>query len=148
MAISVRKATDKDIPVILDLLYKLGRPKAKNDFETEIFEKQIKQYISNSDKQILVAELDSKIVGMVSLMFVSRLNRDKLELYIPELIVSEENRGKGFGNKLIEECIKIAKEKKCHRIKLESGNQRIDAHQFYKKLGFIQHALSFSLDIQ
>ena len=148
MAISVRKATDKDIPAILDLLYKLGRPKAKNDSETEIFEKQIKQYISNSDKQILVAELDSKIVGMASLMFVSRLNRDKLELYIPELIVSEENRGKGFGNKLIEECIKIAKEKKCHRIKLESGNQRIESHQFYKKLGFIQHALSFTLDIQ
>ena len=148
MAISVRKATDKDIPAILDLLYKLGRPKAKNDSETEIFEKQIKQYISNSDKQILVAELDSKIVGMASLMFISRLNRDKLELYIPELIVSEENRGKGLGNKLIEQCIKIAKEKKCHMIKLESGNQRIESHQFYKKLGFIQHALSFTLDIQ
>ena len=84
---------------------------------------------------------------MVSLMFISRLNRDKLELYIPELIVAEENRGKGLGNKLIEQCIKIAKEKKCHRIRLESGNQRIESHQFYKKLGFTQHALSFILDI-
>jgi ribosomal protein S18 acetylase RimI-like enzyme len=148
MQISVRNATDKDIPVILDLLYKLGRPKAKNDSEMEVFEKQIKQYISNSDKQILVAELDSKIIGMISLMFISRLNRDKLELYIPELIVSEENRRKGFGNKLIEQCIKIAKEKKCYRIRLESGNQRIETHRFYKILGFTQHALSFTLDIQ
>ena len=147
MQISVRNATDKDIPVILDLLYSLGRPKAKDDVEIEVFEKQIKQYISNSDKQILVAELDSKIVGMVSLMFISRLNRDKLELYIPELIVSKENTRKGFGNTLIEQCIKLAKEKKCHRIRLESGNQRIESHQFYKKLGFTQHALSFTLDI-
>jgi len=32
---------------------------------------------------------DTKIVGMVSMMFLSRLNRDTSEMYIPELVVLE-----------------------------------------------------------
>ena len=38
------------------------------------------------------------------------------------------------------------KEKKCHRIRLESGNQRKDSHKFYEHLGFEQSALSFTLN--
>jgi hypothetical protein len=40
-----------------------------------------------------------------------------------------------------------AKEKKCHRIRLESGNARKESHIFYKNLGFIQDAFSFSKEI-
>lgn len=147
MQISVRNATENDIHVILELLYDLGRPRAKNDSEITLFARQIKQYIANPDKQILVAQDDSTIVGAVCLMFVSRLNQEKLELYIPELIVAKEYRYKGIGKTLIAECIKIAKEKKCYRIRLESGNQRVESHKFYKKLGFTQHALTFTFDI-
>ncbi|KEQ56612.1 phospholipiddiacylglycerol acyltransferase protein [Marine Group I thaumarchaeote SCGC AAA799-E16] len=148
MQIFVRRATENDIPVILELLYVLGRPIAKNDLEITTFSRQIKQYITNPDKQILVAQTNSKIVGLVSLIFVTRLNQEKLEMYIPELVVAKEYRYKGTGKNLVAECIKIAKEKKCYRIRLESGNQRVESHKFYKKLGFTQHALTFTFEIQ
>ena len=101
------------------------------------------QYLNEKDKKIIVAE-DSKIVGMISVMLLPRLNRTKSELYIPELVVLENRRGLGIGKSLMESCVKIAKEKKCFRIRLESGNKRKGAHQFYKKIGFEQSALSYT----
>jgi len=148
MDIVVKTASDNNLPEILGLLYELGRPKPQKDSDVDKFRNLIKKYVTDSDKKIFVAELDDmKIVGMVSMMFLPRLNHTTLELYIPELVVLEKYRNQGIGKKLINSCIVLAKEKKCHRIRLESGNQRKDSHQFYKNLGFKQSALSFTKNL-
>ncbi len=145
---TIREASDKDIPIILGLLYDLGRPKPQKDSDVDIFKKLITKYLTDSDKQILVVVLDDvKIIGMVSMVFLPRLNRTTLEMYIPELVVLEKYHNQGIGKKLINSCIALAKEKKCHRIRLESGNQRKESHQFYKHLGFEQSALSFTKNL-
>ncbi|ABX12254.1 GNAT family N-acetyltransferase [Nitrosopumilus maritimus] len=146
--VTIREATDKDIPIILGLLYELGRPKPQQDSDVDSFRKLVKTYIQESDKKLLVAILDDmKIVGMISMMLLPRLNRDTLEMYVPELIVLEKYQGKGIGKKLINSCITFAIEKKCHRIRLESGNQRKESHKFYKHLGFEQSSLSFTKNL-
>ena len=144
MEISITKATDKDIPFILELLYDLDRPTPIDDKEIKVFKNKIKDYFSDPQKTILVAKQDSKIVGLVSIILLRRLNRAKLEMYIPELIVTKELRNYGIGKKLIQYCIDLAKKKDCYRIRLESGNQRKDSHKFYKSIGFEQSALSFT----
>ena len=62
----IRKAIYKDIPVILELLYYLGRPKSQNNLDSQSFANMIKQYIENSDKDILVALYCDTVIGMVS----------------------------------------------------------------------------------
>ena len=69
-------------------------------------------------------------------------------MYIPELIVLEKYQNQGIGKKLIDACIALAKEKNCHRIRLESGNKRKESHQFYGNLGFEQSALSFTMKLE
>lgn len=146
--LEIKIASSVDVPAILELLYELGRPKPTNDCEFEKFRKLITTYTVDFDKQILVAEYeDNKIIGLVSIVFLSRLNHFNLEMYIPELIVAEKYRTKGIGKKLIDSCIEIAKNKKCYRIRLESGNQRKNSHQFYKHLGFAQSAFSFTMNL-
>lgn len=148
MAIEIRIATDNDLSVILGLLYDLGRPKPEKDVDVDTFRKLVKKYITDSDKKILVAELDDvEIIGIVSIVFLSRLNRTTLEMYIPELVVIEKYQNQGIGKKIINYCIFLAKEKKCHRIRLESGNLRKQSHQFYKNFGFEQSALSFTKNL-
>lgn len=146
-SIKIRKANKKDLDEILNLLYQLQRPKPKTSSENIAFRKRILQYLGEKDKKIIVSECNSKVVGLVSTMLLPRLNRTKLELYIPELVVSENHRGSGVGKSLIKSCISMAKKKKCFRIRLESGNQRKGAHQFYKKIGFEQSALSYTMII-
>lgn len=146
--VTIRAASKHDIPVILGLLYHLGRPKPQKDSDVETFRKLVTKYLKDSDKIILVAELDDlKIVGMTSAVFLPRLNQNTLEMYIPELVVLEKYQNHGTGKKLVNSCIDLAKEKKCHRIRLESGNQRKESHQFYIHLGFEQHALSFTKNL-
>lgn len=146
--ISVRIASSKDVPILLGLLYDLGRPKPQKDSDVDKFRKLLKKYIRDSNTKIIVAKLDKvKTIGMISLVFLPRLNQTTLELYIPELIVLKNYQSQGIGRKLINSCISIAKENECHRIRLESGNQRKESHQFYKSLGFKQSALSFTKNL-
>ena len=146
--VTVRTSSGKDIPMLLGLLYDLGRPKPQKDSDVEIFRKLVTKYVKDSDKIILVAELDDmKIIGMASVMYLPRLNQSTLEMYVPELVVLEKYQNHGMGKKLISSCISLAKEKKCHRIRLESGNQRKESHKFYEHLGFEQSALSFTLNL-
>lgn len=142
----IREAIEQDISDILLLLYDLGRPKPKNS-DIDSFENLVTQYITDSDKQILVVIDESKIVGMVSMIFLPRLNRITPEMYIPELVVFKKYQNQGIGKKLINQCIAISKDRKYHRIRLESGNIRQESHQFYKHLGFEQSALSFTLNL-
>ena len=145
--IIIREAIEPDISDILLLLYDLGRPKP-TDSDVGIFENLVTQYITDSDKQILVAIDESKIVGMISMMYLPRLNRITNEMYIPELVVLKKYQNQGIGKKLINYCVTISKDKKYHRIRLESGNIRQESHQFYKHLGFEQSALSFTLNLE
>ena len=147
--ITIRTATKKEVPEILGLLYELGRPKPEKDSDVDTFRNLAKKYISDSDKTILIAVRNEiEIVGAVSIMFLPRLNQTSLEMYIPELIVLQKYQKKGIGKKLIDSCIDLAKEKKCHRIRLESGNQRKESHKFYLSLGFEQSSLSFSMNLE
>ena len=146
--ITIRESTYDDIPSILELLDELGRPKPQKDNELEKFTALLKNYIQEDDKKILVAQIDnSKIIGMISMVFLSRLNQNTSEMYVPELIVSQNYHSKGIGKKLLNFSIKLGKEKKCHRIRLESGNQRIESHKFYKHLGFEDSSIFFTKNL-
>ena len=144
MNCTIREGTDTDIPVILGLLYDLGRPKPQEDSDVDLFRKRVKGYLGDPDKAILVAVIDDvKIVGMASMLFLPRLNQKGTEAYIPELVVLAGYRRMGIGEQLIDRCTRVAEKKGCHRMRLESGNQRAETHDFYKNLGFDQSALSF-----
>jgi ribosomal protein S18 acetylase RimI-like enzyme len=87
-----------------------------------MFEKLVIQYLRQ--KQLTIAEIDSEIVGVIGMILVPRLNQTKMELYIPELVVSSNYRKMGIGKALINHAISVTKKKKCYRIRLESGHAR------------------------
>jgi len=145
--VKLRHSKATDVKSIIELQAQLDRPLPKDRYETKKFQKVIKNYIqSNSikgNRGIILATTDSKIIGLVSFELLERLNQPLREFWIPELVVSEEYRSHGIGKLLIQKCESIAKRKKCYRIRLESRNDRIDSHSFYKKIGFQQIALAF-----
>jgi N-acetylglutamate synthase-like GNAT family acetyltransferase len=147
MELMIREAARIDIPSILNLLYELERPKPLDKFGVESFRNKIDEYFLDSQKTIIVSEQGKEITGFVSIIYLKRLNQFKSEMYIPELIVTERFRQFGTGKKLMQHCNDLAKQNNCYRIRLESGNQRNNAHEFYKNIGFEQSALSFTKHI-
>ncbi len=143
----IREATHEDIASILNLLYELERPKPLDESSMKSFRNKIDEYFLDSQKTIIVSEQEKKVTGFVSIVYLKRLNQLNAEMYIPELIVTESMRQYGTGKKLMKHCTNLAKQNNCFRIRLESGNQRKDSHEFYKNIGFEQSALSFSKNI-
>ena len=156
MNCKIRQCTDDDIPAVLELLYELGRPRPGKASDVDFFRRRVKNYIYDFEKEIIVSVIDdddddydnnSNLVGMASMIFLPRLNRLDLEMYVPELVVQNKYKRMGIGRLLIDSCYAIGRERGCYRIRLESGNQRSEAHEFYKNLGFRQSAVSFDKDI-
>ena len=141
----IQKASCKDVSDILSLLEELGRPEPTNSHEIKAFERMVEKYIVDKDKHILVILVNGKIVGMASAIVLPRLNQTSPELYIPDMVVSQRYRHRGLGKNLMTYCIQFATKRGCHRIRLESGNKRVTAHQFYQNMGFEPSAVSFSL---
>jgi GNAT superfamily N-acetyltransferase len=148
MSIKIRTAKKNDIPLVLGLLYELGRPKPEKDSDLDLFRNLVKKQIADSDKTILIAEKnDVNVVGLVSIVFLPRLNQIGQELYIPELIVTEKYRNQGIGTMLIEACVYLANQKNCKKLRLESGNKRRESHKFYENMGFESNSLSFTKNL-
>jgi GNAT superfamily N-acetyltransferase len=143
----IRRARMKDIDRIIELVSELGRPEPRNEEEIKHFAKLIQDYISEKDKMILVAEIDSKVVGLISLVFLPRLNRSKPEAWIPDFIIDQDYRNKGIGKELLKKCIVIARKEKCWRIRLETGLSRKHAQRFYKMMQMKPFALAFMLSL-
>jgi GNAT superfamily N-acetyltransferase len=128
---------------IVKLLTELGRPKPKTVREKKVFEKLIRTYIYDKDKRLLVAYDGPTMVGLISMLLLKRLNQTKLEMYVPELVVLSKYQRMGIGKKLVSRCILLARKEKCFRIRLESGYHRTSSHRFYKKIGFVDYAITF-----
>jgi ribosomal protein S18 acetylase RimI-like enzyme len=100
---------------------------------------------SNADSQpeveLIVAELDKKVVGSV-VLFPAK--SDAYEGYIDELdypeirmlAVSTEARGKGVASALVSECMERSKAKGFKAIGLHTGEFMKDAISLYEQFGF------------
>lgn len=85
---------------------------------------------------ILVAILDRKIVGMVTLDYLFDNFLNERYVYINNLCVHPDYQGKGMGKELMEKALETAGEMECRSAKLTSSRKRVAAHKLYNGLGF------------
>ncbi|WP_167605087.1 GNAT family N-acetyltransferase [Maribellus sediminis] len=132
MEIVIRKATDDDIPAIFGLIqelaiYENGLDKVKNSVD--------QMYAEKDFFNCYVAEDNGEIIGMSLYYFVYYTWVGKA-LYLDDLFVKEAYRGKKIGSKLMQKMMDVAREEKCHRLRLQVLNWNSPAIEFYKKSGF------------
>lgn len=95
---------------------------------------EIKAQTGNS---IIVAVLDSEVVGMLQLTLIPGLSRGgMLRAQIESVRVSSNHRGQKIGQALFEHAIGLAREAGCGLVQLTTDKQRHDALRFYEALGF------------
>jgi len=85
-------------------------------------------------------------VGRASLFLIfNDLHKEPYGL-LEDVFVEEKFRGQGYGTKLVQEILSLAKEKKCYKIIAQSRHTNTKVHELYKRLGFKEHGLNFRLD--
>jgi ribosomal protein S18 acetylase RimI-like enzyme len=141
--VTIRWAQPEDAAAVLGLMAGLGRPPVAGDprGQAEVF----RAHLTAPEAEVFVAELDGAIAGAVSLWFRPRLNWTTLEAWIPDLYVDPAFRRRGAARALLDACVQAARERGCHRLVLESGHERAEAHQLYESYGLTHSGRAYSL---
>lgn len=141
----VRPAEARDADAVLMLMEGLTRPAVADDPgpQRDVF----LAHLEHEDAQVFVAELDGQVAGAVSLWFQPRLNWTTLQAWIPDLYVEPAFRRRGAARALLDACVEEARRRGCHRLVLESGHHRAEAHRLYEQYGFQHYARGYSLEL-
>ena len=131
----IRKAVPDDTPVIFDLIKKLAvYEKLENDVITS--EEELQENIfTNNFAKVLMAEEDGNPVGFALYFYNFSTFVGKPGLYLEDLFVEPEYRGKGYGKSLLIELAKIAEAENCGRMEWSVLDWNTPSIEFYKSLG-------------
>ncbi len=136
-----RKATGKDISVIIEMLADDELGKERENFQNPLPNEYIKAFNNiNSDKNqelIVVENEKSEIIGTLHLTFIQYLTyRGGIRAQIEAVRIKKDKRGLGLGKIMFDWVIKRAKEKNAHLLQLTTDKKRPQAIKFYEDLGF------------
>lgn len=142
----IRKANENDIDGIIKLLYQVnqihadGRPDLFKSGGTKYNKNDLMKIFGDNNKTVFVADDENEeILGYIICFFEETEETNSLNpiktLYIDDLCVDENTRGKHIGRKLYEYVADYAKKENFYRITLHAWECNPSAVQFYKNLG-------------
>lgn len=96
-----------------------------------------------------VAEVNGNIAGTIGMNLGYHYEKNGNYIRIVALVVDQNYRRQGIGERLIQTAEEWAREKGATKLVLNSGNrdERSDAQQFYKDRGFEGKATGFYKDL-
>lgn len=121
---------DADFEATTGLLAELGRP-ALSDEKLPALRRTYAQHVGREDTASLLATLDGRAAGFISLEFRQPFFTLAPQAWIPDLIVTEAARGRDIGAALLDQAFAEAQRRGAYAAALESGHQRAIAHQLY-----------------
>ena len=146
---SVRRAEERDIPAILDLLVQVdmvhhnGRPDLFKGPATKYNAEELKAILENGETPVFVCTDDQdRVLGhgfCVMQHEGGQLMEEHTTLYIDDICVDEAARGRGVGRALYEHILSFAREKGAYNVTLNVWSCNPGAMAFYEKLGLVPY---------
>ena len=144
----IKKATEEDIKEIQELNHLLFVEDSRWTSGLNAdwpFSKDGKEYFRKRIRNgiVLVTEEGKKIVGYIYGNIIEQAWREGLTAEIENMLVLAELRGQGIGSSLLEKLEEEAKARGAARIVVEAFAGNSKAMEFYRKRGFMEHAVKF-----
>lgn len=131
--INIRNAVKDDCPRLMELVQELAVYEREPDAVTvSLAHFEESGFGSNPVWWAIVAELDGVIVGF-ALYYIRYSTWKGQRMYLEDLIVTEEHRGKGIGKLLLDELITIANTKGFSGMMWQVLDWNEPAIKFYEK---------------
>ena len=141
----IRLAIETDIPELLRLLgqilyvHHVGRPDLFKASGEKYGAQELRQMLGDASRPIYVAEEDGAVLGYAFCIYKEIQNssamNDRKTLYLDDLCVDEDCRGKGVGKALYEHVLAVAKQTGCYNVELNVWAKNENAVRFYEKCG-------------
>ncbi|WP_299114785.1 GNAT family N-acetyltransferase [uncultured Winogradskyella sp.] len=138
-----RKATEKDIAKIVEMIADDELGKKRENFKLPLPNEYIKAFKNinsdNNQELIVVESKDSEVIGTLQLSFIQYLTyRGGVRAQIEAVRIRKDKRGLGIGKTMFQWAINSAKERNAHLLQLTTDKKRPEAIKFYEDLGFIK----------
>lgn len=133
----IRRAEKQDAQALVIILAQMGSDYIRTVAEIE---NRIEAF-HRSDDQLLVAEIDQKIVGLIAFGCYTQFRLQGCCCHIDTLVIDADYRGRGVGKCLLQKAEEYALKMGATEIETTSANHRIadGTHDFYKGLGYQNH---------
>ena len=131
----IRFATAQDIPIILDFIKKLAEYEKMSD-DVVATEELLNEWIFQKQKaEVIFALEDGKEVGFALFFHNFSTFLGKAGIYLEDLFVLCEYRGRGHGKALLSRLAEIACERGCGRLEWSCLDWNKPSIDFYLSLG-------------
>ena len=137
MNIPVVARTDEDISRCFFVVSELRPHLEENSFVTTVRGMEAEGY------RLAFIEEDGIVVAAAGYRIQTNLFMGK-NLYVDDLVSSNESRSKGHGKAMMDWLRDLAIESGCTHLHLDSGTQRHRAHRFYLRQGMDIASFHFS----
>jgi GNAT superfamily N-acetyltransferase len=131
----IRSAQPDDFGPVTRLLERLGRPTVTPRNRAAVKEVYNAQLTDPTTSHLVAVTGRDRVIGFCSVHFRDRLNHDRPQAWIPDVIVDEGERGRGVARALLGEAERRARERDCFDLVLESSYTRKEAHLLYVGAG-------------
>ena len=141
----IRLANKHDIKQIIGLLHQVNmvhavlRPDLFKPHTTKYDEQELERMMGDEQKPIFVFDDDGRVLGYAFCVMTEvkdhRLLQDVKSLYIDDICVDEQARGRGVGRALYEHVHNYARQTRCHNITLNVWTGNEAAISFYRNMG-------------
>ena len=131
----IRKAVRQDVPLILEFIKGIARyEKMENEVvaTTELLEEQL---FDKGRAEVIFAMEEGTEVGFALFFHNFSTFLGRSGLYLEDLFVYPEHRGKGYGKALFLEIVRIANERGCGRMEWVCLNWNKPSIEFYRSMG-------------
>src|SRR5439155_15970981 len=132
----IRPARVEDVPVILQLIHDLATYERAPD-EVSATEQQLVDVLFGEKPaaEVLLAFEEKSPVGFAVYFFNFSTWLGRAGLYLEDLFIKPEKRGKGYGRALLVELAKIARDRGCGRMEWAVLDWNEPAIKLYRSLG-------------
>ena len=132
----IRPAEAEDVPVLLDLIRGLAEYE-RLSHEMSADEAGLRESLFGDRRyaEAAIGEIDGEPVGFALFFHSYSTFLGKPGLYLEDLFVKPDHRGRGFGGALLRHVGRIAVERDCGRLEWAVLDWNEPAIGFYRKLG-------------
>jgi GNAT superfamily N-acetyltransferase len=134
----IRSATPADIPAIASLIRALAEYE-KLSHVVVLREEDLRQHLFGERRyaEVILAEEAGTVVGFALFFHNYSTFLTKPGIYLEDLFVRPEHRGKGHGKALLTHLAKLAVERGCGRFEWSVLDWNTPAIEFYESLGAV-----------
>lgn len=137
-----RVAKTEDIPVLCELLWELFSQEVEFTPNKKIQEKALKKIIEDENiGDIFVSVKENKVVAMVNILYTISTALGEKVAILEDMVVSQNYKNQKIGSSLIEFALDYLEKNSFKRVTLLTDSDNFNAHNFYKKHGFIESSM-------